>query len=65
QRRGLRAWFDGLDRDGSGEISARELGPPLLATGAARSTAEVAALIRQADKDGSGEIGFEEFLTAM
>jgi Ca2+-binding EF-hand superfamily protein len=50
QRRELKAWFDTLDRDGSGEIGVREMAQPLLATGIAMSACEVAQLVRLADK---------------
>jgi Ca2+-binding EF-hand superfamily protein len=50
QRRELKAWFDTLDRDGSGEIGVREMAQPLLATGVAMSASEVAQLVRLADK---------------
>ncbi|CAM9499456.1 unnamed protein product, partial [Scytosiphon promiscuus] len=62
QRRELRDWFDCLDKDGSGEIDSSELSHPLLCTGLARSALEVGRLVRQVDRDGSGEIGFKEFL---
>lgn len=37
--------FDSLDRDGSGEIDSSELAHPLLSTGLARSSQEVADLV--------------------
>ncbi|GMH58561.1 hypothetical protein TrST_g7200 [Triparma strigata] len=65
QKRALRKWFDHLDDDRSGEVDVDELADPLLSTGIAGTISEVKALIRTVDKDGSGEIGFEEFLKVM
>ena len=45
-----------------GEISVDELEDPLLSLGFASNRAQVEAMIAGVDKDGSGEIGFEEFL---
>ncbi|CAM9944254.1 unnamed protein product [Discosporangium mesarthrocarpum] len=54
-----------MDKDGSGEIDATELAHPLLSTGIARSSEEVQQLVRRVDKDGSGEIGFPEFMAII
>ena len=65
QKRNLKLWFDSMDKDGGGEISVEELEDPLLSTGIAKSTAEVEQLIAAVDKDGTREIGFEEFLHVL
>ena len=43
----------------------RQLEGPLLATGIARNPDEVRAIFRAVDKDGSGEIGFKEFMQVI
>lgn len=55
--RELKAWFDTLDRDGSGEIDIDELEDPLTSLGIAFSRQEVEELVATVDEDGSGEIG--------
>eukprot|EP00618_Florenciella_parvula_P000961 CAMPEP_0119484414 /NCGR_PEP_ID=MMETSP1344-20130328/11438_1 /TAXON_ID=236787 /ORGANISM="Florenciella parvula, Strain CCMP2471" /LENGTH=553 /DNA_ID=CAMNT_0007518993 /DNA_START=217 /DNA_END=1879 /DNA_ORIENTATION=+ len=65
QKRNLKLWFDSMDKDGGGEISVEELEDPLLSTGIAKSTAEVEQLIAAVDKDGTREIGFDEFLHVL
>jgi hypothetical protein len=61
----LRRWFLELDQDRSGEVSYNELVDPLLSSGLFKSQDDVRQLIRLADTDGSGEINFQEFLTAL
>jgi hypothetical protein len=63
--RQLRRWFLELDQDHSGAVSYNELVDPLLSAGLFKSEDEVRQLIRLADTDGSGEIDFNEFLTAL
>ncbi|KAK3258674.1 hypothetical protein CYMTET_32287 [Cymbomonas tetramitiformis] len=58
-------WFDILDYDGSGEISLEELEDPLISTGIVNSREECQSFIRTVDQDGSGEIGFKEFLKLL
>ena len=65
QKRALRKWFDQLDNDNSGEVDVQELADPLLSTGIAKTMIEVVDLIREVDRDDTGEIGFEEFLQIM
>jgi len=65
QKRKLRKWFDSLDDDGSGEISAEELRDPLISFGLAKTEEDVIRIITDTDTDGSGEIGFAEFLQAL
>ena len=56
----LRSWFQELDEDGSGEISAKELQDPMLILGLARSATDVFELVERLDTDGSAEISFDE-----
>ena len=65
RRNEARLWFEALDFDGSGEISVAELKKPLIAMGFAKSVKEVQDLVDSVDDDGSGEIGFEEFLQVL
>ena len=58
----LKGWFDFLDKDGSGEITVEELEDPLISMGLAKNRAQVEALIQKVDWDGSGNIGFAEFM---
>lgn len=59
--------FSAVDVDGSGSISASELGTVLqsLAGGAAPSPAETDALMKKMDTDGDGAISWAEFLAAL
>ncbi|KAJ0404843.1 hypothetical protein P43SY_007925 [Pythium insidiosum] len=61
----LRRWFESLDADGSGAVGVNELEDPLVSVGLARTRDEVQHLIDDVDKDGSGEVTFDEFLTLM
>ena len=65
EKRSLKAWFDRLDEDGSGEIDVDELADPLLSSGIVKTMAEVKELIQSVDDDSSGSIGFVEFLSIM
>ena len=65
RRKELYAWFKILDDDDSGEISIAELEGPLVSLGFARSREEVEQLIATVDDDGTGEIGFDEFLQML
>ena len=65
QKRTLKAWFERLDKDGSGEIDVDELADPLLSTGLAKTMSQVSNLVRQIDGDKSSGIDFEEFLVVM
>lgn len=62
RRMDLLQWFRVLDLDGSGEISTAELVDPLLTVGLCRNRREVEELVASIDADGSGAIGFDEFL---
>mmetsp|Transcript_67335 Transcript_67335/g.217509 ORF Transcript_67335/g.217509 Transcript_67335/m.217509 type:complete len:129 (+) Transcript_67335:3-389(+) len=67
----LQAAFNVFDKDGDGKISAEELREVLdpRTTGKLCSQAEhaerIAEIIRQADKNGDGQIDFQEFAYMM
>ncbi|GBG30487.1 Glycerol uptake protein 1 [Hondaea fermentalgiana] len=61
----LRQWFNVLDEDKSGEISTNELVDPLLTVGLCRSRQQVERLVSKIDVDGSGAIGFDEFVNIV
>ena len=62
----LRAAFNLCDTDGSGTISAKELLHAMNdILGENMTMAEIQAMIKEADSDGSGEIDFDEFKTIM
>mmetsp|Transcript_13693 Transcript_13693/g.18356 ORF Transcript_13693/g.18356 Transcript_13693/m.18356 type:complete len:360 (+) Transcript_13693:773-1852(+) len=65
EKRSLKAWFNRIDADGSGEIDVEELADPLLSSGLAQTMDDVRELVRGVDEDGSGAIGFSEFLNIM
>eukprot|EP01029_Cantina_marsupialis_P004507 TRINITY_DN14574_c0_g1_i1.p1 TRINITY_DN14574_c0_g1~~TRINITY_DN14574_c0_g1_i1.p1 ORF type:complete len:411 (+),score=78.84 TRINITY_DN14574_c0_g1_i1:140-1372(+) len=62
QKRDLLLWFQSLDADGSGEVSAEELEDPLISTGIVNTAEEVEEMVKRVDIDGSGEFGFDEFV---
>lgn len=57
----LRKWFDAIDKDGNGELTARELQAALQLGNLNFSLATVAHIIRIHDKSGSSTITFDEF----
>jgi Ca2+-binding EF-hand superfamily protein len=57
----LRKWFQAIDKDGDGELTAVELQAALQLGNLNFSLATVAHIIRIHDKTGSGTITFEEF----
>jgi len=57
----MKAAFDGIDADGSGEISLDEVIKVLGTDG----SSELSTDLRGWDTDGSGAIGFEEFKQLM
>jgi hypothetical protein len=65
QKRMLRNWFNSIDNDGSGNIDERELEEALVSTGVCKHADEVGEIFRRVDHDGSGEIGFVEFLEVL
>ncbi|KAJ8309333.1 hypothetical protein KUTeg_014207 [Tegillarca granosa] len=54
-----------FDKDGSGSISAEELGHIMKALGQNPSRQELDEAIASVDSDGSGEIDFDEFVEMM
>ena len=60
---GCRCIFQQLDFDASGTISTGEVQKLLQMLGFAAGPQEVAKLVKEIDKDASGEIDFEEFLS--
>ena len=61
----LRNAFKMMDADGSGAISASEMSKVLKLCGMQKSPAELAALMQEADPDGSGEIDEGEFYAVL
>lgn len=61
----MRRWFESLDADGSGEVGLNELEDPLVSVGLARSRDDVQKLIDEVDREGKGEVTFDEFLHLM
>ena len=57
--------FQSFDHDGSGTVSTDELGLACAALGLTLSKADVAAMVKDADEDASGEVTFEEFAAAF
>ena len=61
----LRKYFNYLDKDKGGSISAEELEEPMIALGFAETREDVQMLINAIDKNGNGEIELDEFLTII
>lgn len=57
--------FDLFDTDGSGTIDTRELKVAMRALGFEPKKEEVKKLVAEVDRDGSGVVGYEEFLAVM
>merc|ERR1711907_913384 len=57
--------FDLFDTDGSGNIDVKELTIAMKALGCEPKPGEIEKMISDVDDDGSGEIGFPEFLQMM
>ena len=57
--------FSVFDTDGSGEVSAEELGDVMRSLGQTPSSTELRDLIKEVDVDRSGSIDFEEFKALM
>lgn len=62
QREDCQDIFSLLDRNGSGSLDIEELGSGLRGLGLNPTEAEIRALMKEADKDGSGELNFDEFV---
>ena len=63
--REFRDAFNSVDKDGSGEIDARELKQLCEECGEVLTDDDVAKMMAMADSDGSGRIDFWEFVTLM
>ena len=61
----LRKAFDDFDTDGSGSISTSELQNVLAAAEIPMPTEQLSEMVAAADRDGDGEISFDEFITRL
>lgn len=61
----LRQAFDLFDTDGSGTIAPKELRAAMQSLGFEAKNQTIYQMIEDIDKDGSGEIDFDEFLDLM
>lgn len=64
-RADLRQVFQLIDVDGSGKLSIDEFTQIIRCFNTSVTDSEIAALLRQADLDGDGEIDFEEFIVSQ
>ena len=65
QKQEFKEAFDLFDTDGCGEIDSRELTVAMRALGFEPKKEEIQQMISDVDDDGSGTIGYEEFLKMM
>merc|ERR1712139_346653 len=65
EKQEIKEAFDLFDTDGSGNIDVKELTIAMKALGCEPKTGEIEKMIGDVDDDGSGEIGYPEFLTMM
>jgi len=61
----FREIFSLIDRDGGGSITREEISQLMNIVGIETSPEEINLLIREADKDGDGAIGFDEFIAIV
>lgn len=57
--------FTIFDKDGDGTVSTKELGVVMRALGQNPTDIEIEEMIKEVDKDGNGEIDFDEFKVLM
>jgi len=65
QQKAFREVFDLFDSNGGGTIDAQELDEALKSADIHLTKDEISDVLNSMDKDGNGEIDFEEFLTLM
>merc|ERR1712156_882292 len=65
QKQEIKEAFDLFDTGGSGEIDSKELKVAMRALGFEPKKEEIQKMISDVDDDGSGTIGYEEFLKIM
>ena len=61
----MKGYFDYLDKDKGGSISAEELEEPLIALGFAENRADVQKLIDAIDKNSNGDVDIDEFFAII
>ena len=61
----FREIFDLVDKDKGGSISTEELSELMATLGISASRDEIHAMVNEIDKDGNGEIDFDEFVMVM
>lgn len=61
----LREAFKAFDRDGNGKIDAAELKQAMTSLGESVGDNQIMDMIQVADKDGDGEINYEEFVDML
>merc|ERR1711988_1554583 len=65
EKQEIKEAFALFDTDGSGNIDIKELTIAMKALGCEPKAGEIEKMIADVDDDGSGEIGYPEFLTMM
>ncbi|XP_039428214.1 centrin-2 [Corvus cornix cornix] len=65
QQREIREAFELFDADGSGSIDVKELKVAMRALGFEPKKEEIKKMISDMDKEGTGKIGFHDFLAVM
>merc|ERR1711959_876546 len=65
EKQEIKEAFDLFDVDGSGNIDLKELTVAMKALGCEPKPGEIEKMIADVDDDGSGEIGYPEFLKMM
>ncbi|CAI0651272.1 unnamed protein product, partial [Colletotrichum noveboracense] len=65
QRAQYKEVFDLFDKDGTGDITAQELGEVMRSLGLNPSDTELTDMVNEVDADNNGTIDFNEFLNLM